>query len=108
MKIFLSILSWISLIFGAWCLLCTLSNLLFFRRHLMCQDVFYQRPLGIYTYTVILILWWQCLVNIFCYLAIYLLYSLTGKCLVRKRVIHIYKDNLRVIVHTQVCQMLFV
>ena len=33
MKIFLSILSWISLIFGAWCLLCTLSNLLFFRRH---------------------------------------------------------------------------
>ena len=33
MKIFLSLLSWISLIFGVWCLICTLSNLLFFRRH---------------------------------------------------------------------------
>ena len=33
MKIFLSILSWISLIFGVWCLTCTLFNLIFFRIH---------------------------------------------------------------------------
>ena len=33
MKLFLSILTWISLIFGIWCFVCTFSNIIFFHRH---------------------------------------------------------------------------
>lgn len=33
MKIFLTLLSLISLVFGLWCLICTLANVIFFRRH---------------------------------------------------------------------------